>query len=81
VQEVPATTIGASFGAAFLAATATAEGEPPSIADWNPVAESIRPDEALRDAYDRQFRRFVRLYADTAGIVHELAAEQRGADA
>ncbi|MEN0022617.1 MAG: FGGY family carbohydrate kinase, partial [Microbacterium sp.] len=39
VQEVPATTIGASYGAAFLAAVATADGEAPSIAAWNPVTE------------------------------------------
>lgn len=49
VQEVPATTIGASYGAAFLAATATAaQGEEPTITAWNPISERISPDEALR---------------------------------
>ncbi|MGB4137790.1 MAG: FGGY family carbohydrate kinase, partial [Microbacterium sp.] len=36
VQEVPETTIGASYGAAFLAAGAvSADGEAPAIAAWN----------------------------------------------
>lgn len=79
VQEVPTTTIGASFGAAFLAAVATSDGEAPEIGDWNPVAQTIQPDEALRPLYDDLFDRYLRLYAGTKDIVHELAAEQRGA--
>ncbi|MFE7198225.1 FGGY-family carbohydrate kinase [Microbacterium oxydans] len=82
VQEVPQTTIGASYGAAFLAATAiAASDETPVITDWNPVAETIRPDEALRPAYDALFDRYVRLYADSKDVVHELADTQRGASA
>ncbi|MGM1018645.1 MAG: FGGY-family carbohydrate kinase [Actinomycetota bacterium] len=79
VQEVPATTIGASYGAAFLAAGAVAtEGEVPRIADWNPVVQTITPNAALRAQYDVLFDRYVRLYAGTKDIVHELAADQRG---
>ncbi len=82
VQEVPQTTIGASYGAAFLAATAIAAPDAtPVITDWNPVAETIRPDEALRPAYDDLFDRYVRLYADSKDVVHELADTQRGASA
>jgi xylulokinase len=79
VQEVPQTTIGASYGAAFLAAVAvSAEGEAPLITDWNPVTERITPNPELRAAYDTLFDRYVRLYDGTKGVVHELAAEQRG---
>lgn len=87
VQEVPATTIGASYGAAFLAAVATAEsvatadGEAPNIAAWNPVTETIRPDDSLRELYDELFDRYTRLYLETSDVVHELAADQRGASA
>ena len=82
VQEVPATTIGASYGAAFLAATATADtGSAPAITDWNPIAETIAPDEALRPLYDELFDRYVRLYEGSKDVVHELAAAQRGASA
>ncbi|MGO4488915.1 FGGY-family carbohydrate kinase [Microbacterium sp. 2RAF4] len=78
VQEVPATTIGASYGAAFLAATATAaSGESPAIADWNPIAQRIHPDEGLRPLYDTLFDRYVRLYEGSRPVVHELAATQR----
>ncbi|MFD5214337.1 FGGY-family carbohydrate kinase [Microbacterium sp. NPDC058345] len=80
VQEVPATTIGASYGAAFLAASAVADaGAEPAITDWNPIAETIEPDPGLRETYDRLFDRYVRLYAGTRDLVHELAAQQRDA--
>jgi xylulokinase len=85
VQEVPATTIGASYGAAFLAATAVAASavdataEVPLITDWNPIAQTITPNAARRATYDTLFDRYVRLYAATADVVHELAADQRAA--
>lgn len=79
VQEVPATTIGASYGAAFLAAAAVAGPDAvPVITDWNPIADTIVPDPSLRSTYDALFDRYVRLYTATADIVHELAADQRG---
>jgi len=78
VQEVPATTIGASYGAAFLAASAIAPaGAAPRITDWNPIVETIEPDPALRETYDTLFDRYLRLYAGTKDVVHELAATQR----
>ncbi|MFJ6532932.1 FGGY-family carbohydrate kinase [Microbacterium sp. NPDC091662] len=78
VQEVPATTIGASYGAAFLAATATAAPDgTPAIADWNPISELIHPDEAVRSLYDTLFDRYVRLYEGSKSVIHELAAAQR----
>jgi xylulokinase len=82
VQEVPATTIGASYGAAFLAATAiAAPDEVPTITDWNPISERIQPDEGVRPLYDALFDRYVRLYEGTRSVVHELAAVQRGTPA
>jgi xylulokinase len=78
VQEVPRTTIGASYGAAFLAASAVA-GEPPRIADWNPVARTVHPDPEAAAFYDDLFDRYLRLYASTEELVHELAADQRQA--
>lgn len=79
VQDVPETTIGASYGAAFLAATATSTAATgaPVIADWNPVAEKIHPDETLRARYDALFDRYLRLYEGSKDVVHELAAEQK----
>lgn len=77
VQEVPRTTIGASYGAAFLAAAATSD-QPPHIRDWNPVVSRIEPDPVATASYDVLFDRYQRLYAQTKDIVHELAAAQRG---
>ncbi|WP_144793500.1 FGGY-family carbohydrate kinase [Microbacterium paludicola] len=79
VQEVPATTIGASYGAAFLAASAVADaGSAPDITDWNPIVDVITPDPDLTDFYDSLFDRYVRLYEGSKDVVHELAADQRG---
>ncbi|MEW1962589.1 FGGY family carbohydrate kinase [Microbacterium sp. NPDC077644] len=78
VQEVPATTIGASYGAAFLAASAVApDGKAPVITDWNPIADTITPEPDLADFYDALFDRYVRLYKSSKDVVHELAAQQR----
>ncbi|UNK71092.1 FGGY family carbohydrate kinase [Microbacterium sp. H1-D42] len=81
VQEVPATTIGASYGAAFLAASAVADSASgavrPQIGDWNPVADTITPDPAAKPVYDALFDRYLRLYDGTRDVVHELADTQR----
>ncbi len=80
VQEVPQTTIGASYGAAFLAASAVAsEGNDPVITDWNPITQTITPNADLREFYDPLFDRYVRLYEGSKDVVHELAAAQHGA--
>nr|WP_281370315.1 FGGY-family carbohydrate kinase [Microbacterium pseudoresistens] len=77
VQEVPQTTIGASYGAAFLAAGAVAGDAAPDIEDWNPVVETIEPTPEHRAMSDELFDRYVRLYEGTREVVHELAVEQR----
>lgn len=77
VQEVPRTTVGASFGAAFLAAAAVAApGEAPSIAEWNPVATTVRPDPAAQALYDELFAHYLDLYESTVPVTHALAALQ-----
>src|SRR5438067_2172236 len=45
-QEIPTNTIGASYGGAYLAASSIGAA---SIADWNPVAETVQPDDATAD--------------------------------
>ena len=71
---------GGLFLAAFLAATATTTADAaPRITDWNPVVHRIEPNDELRPLYDTLFDRYARLYAGTKDVMHELAAEQRGA--
>jgi len=81
-QEVPSVTVGASFGAAYLAARAV--GLAPALdqaaddrsADaWFRLDRRIAPDPATRDLYDRRYARFRALYRETARTVHELASD------
>jgi xylulokinase len=73
-QELPAETIGASYGDARLAA----EGVGLADADtrWARGAERVEPDPAHRETYDRLYRSYRRLYPATREIAHELADVQ-----
>ncbi|MGA5500618.1 FGGY-family carbohydrate kinase [Streptomyces umbrinus] len=74
-QEIRTVTLGASYGAAFLAASAVGS---PLIDEWNPVRERVVPDPQLRSDYDELYALYLRLYPATRDISHELAARQRG---
>lgn len=73
-QVVPTTTIGASYGGAYLAARAVADVR---IEDWNPPSAVLRPDPSVRDQYDRLYRSYRDLYVNTREVVHDLAAVQQ----
>ncbi|MCU1584280.1 MAG: xylulose kinase [Microbacteriaceae bacterium] len=75
-QHIPTVTIGASFGAAFLAARSTSEV---SIDQWNPIAEVLTPNLELAGRYDELYDLYRRLYPATESIVHALAALQNRA--
>ena len=69
-QLVPEKTIGASYGAAYLAASSAGEV---SIEDWNPIVEHLEPDPDARAGYDRLYAAYRELYPATVGIAHTLA--------
>ncbi|MGP4043636.1 FGGY-family carbohydrate kinase [Streptomyces sp. 2A115] len=73
-QEVRTVTLGASYGAAFLAASAVGG---PLIDSWNPVRERIAPDPRLRARYDELYALYLRLYPATRDLTHALAEYQR----
>ncbi|MEU8588899.1 FGGY-family carbohydrate kinase [Streptomyces sp. NPDC048664] len=73
-QEVRAVTLGASYGAAYLAARATGDAD---IDSWNPVRERVRPDAGLRPVYDDLHDLYLRLYPATRDIGHALARHRR----
>ncbi|POX45390.1 FGGY-family carbohydrate kinase [Streptomyces sp. Ru72] len=73
-QEIRTVTLGASYGAAFLAANAIGETD---IDDWNPVRERVTPDTRLRSRYDGLYDLYLRLYPATRDIGHALARHQR----
>jgi xylulokinase len=72
-QEVPTHTIGASYGAAYLAACSIGSA---SISDWNPVAETVQPVEQHVHGYEELYSLYRELYPVTERIAHALAARQ-----
>lgn len=72
-QAVPRQTVGASYGDAFLAATAVGAVSPGQIAAWNPVARTVLPERV--PAYERQYPLWKALYVQTRDIAHALGAE------
>jgi xylulokinase len=70
-QVIPSKTIGASYGAALLAAQLEHDV---SIDDWNPPAGVLTPDESTASAYDDLYRLYLDLYPASREIVHTLAA-------
>ncbi len=73
-QELPRVTIGASYGSAFLAASAV---EPVDITTWNPVARVVKPNPDLSGVYGLLYGLYLELYEATSHISHQLAAIQR----
>lgn len=72
-QVLPTVTVGASFGAAFLAAGAVAEV---SIDVWNPPVGLVRPRPELSSTYDELYHLYRELYRASAPVVHALSARQ-----
>jgi xylulokinase len=73
-QVIPSVTIGASYGAAFLAATAVTKA---SISQWNPASEVREPEETLRAEYDSLYALYLELYPASRDIAHALAERER----
>lgn len=73
-QHLTAQSVGACFGAAYLAARTVA---PVSIEDWNPVVERIEPRADLAARYDALYADFRELYESTTALAHRLAERQR----
>ncbi len=76
-QVVPAATIGAARGDAFLAGRVAGLLTPGDLADWVATADTIRARPAARAEHDRRYELFRRLYGETASTVHELPGRPR----
>ncbi|GAA3802919.1 FGGY-family carbohydrate kinase [Streptomyces phyllanthi] len=77
-QEIRSVTLGASYGAAYLAASALGAAD---MNAWNPVRERVAPDARLRSRYDGLYELYLGLYPATRDIAHTLARYQRDASA
>ncbi len=69
-QDIPAQTIGASYGDALLAAAAV--GLVPADTDWTKIAGTVRPRPELAGHYNRQYGIYRELYAATRPLVDRL---------
>jgi xylulokinase len=73
-QELPAQTIGASYGDALMAAIGSGLVAPST--DWTTVADVVRPNTANRGLYDELYDIYGALYPGTRDQVHRLARLQ-----
>jgi len=69
-QTITRTTVGASYGNAFMAALALGRVGLADIRNWNPSESRIQARHF--DIYDRHHALFLRLYQQTKDIAHEL---------
>lgn len=70
-QEIAQVTIGASYGAARIAARATGATH---TAEWNPPATRIEPETRASALYEERYALYRELYPATREIMHRLAA-------
>jgi len=73
-QVIPTQTIGASYGAAYLAAASVLDV---SISNWNPTQRICRPNPETRDNYNELYELYRAFYPATLDISHTLARRQR----
>jgi len=73
-QVIPTKTIGASFGAAFLAASLENDVD---IDEWNLPAGRCEPETANKAAYDELYAHYLDLYPATREISRSLAQRQK----
>jgi xylulokinase len=78
-QEIPAQTIGASYGDALMAAIGV--GLTPPETDWTARAKTVEPRPQTRQVYDDLYQRYAELYPVTRPIVHYLAQLQEATGA
>ncbi|MFI8848830.1 FGGY-family carbohydrate kinase [Streptomyces sp. NPDC053499] len=72
-QELRATSIGACYGGALLAAQLVTDA---SIDAWNPPRETVTPHPGATARYDELYGLYRDLYPASAEVAHALAARQ-----
>ena len=77
IQTIRRTTVGASYGDAFLAALGVGAVRPADIVAWNPSATEVAPNRQTASTYARQYALFRELYPRT----RDLMREREGANA
>jgi xylulokinase len=72
-QEIPAQTIGASYGDAFLAGLATGILKKDDLNTWVKHDEFIDPDPKQKQNYNHYYENYLELYKQTREIMHNLS--------
>lgn len=72
-QEIPETTIGASFGDAFLAGVGTGILSRDALPAWVREGRTVAPRTGYAPLYDEMYQRYRRLYEETREVVHGLS--------
>ena len=73
-QEVPAITVGASYGDAFLAGCAAGHLKRDDIDRWVRSGRTVVPNAATASTYDAAYQDYLALYRQTRDVVHRLGA-------
>ena len=72
-QEIPAQTIGASYGDAFLAGLATGILKREDLDTWVKHEKIISPDLENKKKYSHYYENYLELYQQNREIMHRLA--------
>jgi xylulokinase len=79
-QEIPAVTIGASYGDAYFAGIAA--GLVAADDEWSRVSDVVEPDPSAKPVYDELYDLYKRLYVTNREDMHRIAdLQERGASA
>ena len=76
-QGMPRTTIGASYGNAFLAGCAVGLLQYSDINRWVKVDRWIQPNVARKPLYDLLYQDYLDLYNSTKSIMHRIANREK----
>ncbi|CAM3706156.1 FGGY-family carbohydrate kinase [Deinococcus frigens] len=71
-QELPAVTVGASYGDAFLAGLAAGLLKRGDLQSWVKISDTVQPNTEMRAGYDRLYELYHDLYTQTRPTVHAL---------
>jgi len=72
-QVLPAKTVGASYGGAFLAGLASGILTRDALASWVTYETEITPNPEHSERYEHFYRDYLKLYQQTRDIVHDLS--------
>lgn len=71
--QYSSSSIGASYGDAFLAGVATGLISRDDLTHWITLGKVIQPDHRLQDLYDHNYALYRSLYLQTKDIMHDLS--------